>query len=163
MEQDYFAGLKRLAGRWRGTKRLWLDPAGPAADSAATAAITLEERNHIIKIVYTWRRDGERQEGQLLLGRGNGPADAQGMWADSWHMHHKIMVCQGHFRPDGGVSLRGAYPVADGPSWGWRIDIMPAGEGLLQITMDNITPAGEASRAVELRLQADEPADQKEN
>ena len=141
-----------LAGRWQGIKRFWPQVNGVAVESKTSASITLEARGNIVKIDYEWVQGGVIEEGQLLVGQGNRPADAQGMWADSGHRQDKIMVCQGHFEENGDVTLHGTYPGPEDANWGWRIPIDAPGEDRLVITMDNISPAGEKFRAVEIQL-----------
>ena len=143
--------LVKLAGNWRGTKRLHLpwETEHPVRESESAATVALPARGKFWKLEYDWMFEGERQDGLLLVGRAKEDADFGASWIDSWHNGHNEMQLGG---PADGEKLdfRGVYSVPDQPPWGWRIVIAPDGEDAWALSMFNVTPDGEEMLAVEL-------------
>ena len=141
--------LAALAGKWKGTNRLFLSPHDDSIkESASSAAVTTKANGQFLAIEYTWSFEDGPQEGLLVLG-GDAKSDAaQLVWTDSWHMSHKFMVCDGVVTPDGVADVKGYYAVDGHPDWGWRTQIIP-GETSFKLIMFNVSPEGEEALAVE--------------
>ena len=85
-----------LSGEWKGTKRLYLaGESGPEKSSGSRLTIAKAARGTFLLLDYTWKFDGDRQEGVLLLGYDAAQNAATAAWGDSWHMSQKIMHCMG--------------------------------------------------------------------
>lgn len=140
--------LTTLVGPWTGAHRLWLSPAEPVRESAATATVTLAGQGKFISIAYTWAEDGP-QDGLLMIGQAANSDTVHAAWIDSWHYSDKLMNCVGSLTPQGGFSVKGFYPAPPGPDWGWRIVIEPHASDAWQMLMFNVTPEGQEQLAVE--------------
>src|SRR5262245_29598990 len=138
--------LTMLAGRWKGTSRLWLDPESAPAESETTATVTEAARGRALAITYAWSHEGEPQEGILLLA--GDAAAIRAAWVDSFHVQEALMLFEGAEDADGGVLVRGSYPAPSGPDWGWTIRVEPLEGGAFRIVMHNVTPEGEEQLAV---------------
>jgi len=140
--------LLAFTGYWQGTNSLWLSPQEPARESSTTLSLAPAVNQKFIEIKYTWVDDDNPQEGTLLIGYETERQLATAVWADSWHMGEKFMLCQGVIKENGSVDLRGFYQVSTGPDWGWRIVITPESENALNLVMYNIWPEGKEELAV---------------
>ncbi len=127
-----------FSGYWQGTNSLWLSPQEPARESSTTLSLAPAVNQKFIEIKYTWAYDGNPQEGILFIGYETERQMATAVWADSWHMGEKFMLCQGDIKENGSIDLRGFYQVSTGPDWGWRIVITPESENVLNLVMYNI-------------------------
>jgi len=126
-------------GTFRGTNRLWLDPAAPPEVSEATLVATAD------RITYRWAR-GEPREGTITL---RGPAaSCRADFVDGFHASSG-MVLHGHLA-EGVLRLYGTYGAGDGsPDWGWRIEIDVGDPDRLTVRMVNVEPSGaEAAGAI---------------
>jgi hypothetical protein len=136
--------LKRTVGQWSGNSKLML-PGEPDRESESKLTLAPTAKGRLITLSYTWKCDGEEQEGMLLLSGVKEGAVAS--WVDSWHNGDKIMAMRGKSGA-GNVTLLGSYAAPPGPDWGWRFVISE--EGLkLKLIMTNISPQGEEEPAVE--------------
>lgn len=141
--------LVALVGKWQGTNKLWLDPATSAKESNSVLLVSLAARKKFAMFQYTWADEGEEQEGLLIIGSAGQSFQAQVIWADSWHMQDKYMVCNGSMESNGGFLVSGTYEAPPGPDWGWRIMVTPLDMDTLQLNMYNVTPDGQEFLAVE--------------
>ena len=145
--------LKSLVGEWTGSNRLHLGdwhPVKPIHDSDATASVTERIGGQFLEIAYTWEHEGKTCEGVLILGGESKAETVNAFWADSWHLAHKVMMCEGS-EVGGKVSVKGSYKVDGHPDWGWRTEILP-GQEEFRYNMYNLSPEGEESIAVEMVL-----------
>lgn len=134
-----------LIGTWSGENRLHLDrvTASPSELSATQVA-----KGTSLLITYTWSHEGVAHEGILVVAASDPEATAA--WLDSWHMHEKVLVCQGTIGREG-IDLRGSYEAPPGPDWGWRIVVSLPAPDRLHLTMYNCPPAGQEELAVEAK------------
>jgi hypothetical protein len=137
----------KLAGAWSGTNRLWLPPAEEPYQSPTTATLSPIVGGKFVQLGYTWAFEGEAQEGVLLIGEEPENGAVTVVWADSWHMSNKFMLCQGQVE-DERVVVRGSWSVESGPDWGWRIELDTEDE-TLRMRMYVIEPAGDEGLGVE--------------
>lgn len=140
--------LGELAGKWKGSNRLWLSPAEPPRESPSTACIVPVVGGRFVRIDYTWAYEGKPQEGSLLFGYEAAEKRVTALWIDSWHMSDKMMTCRGVVEGSGAITVRGSYAAPPGPDWGWRTVIEPRG-GSPRMTMYNVSPDGKEDLAVE--------------
>src|SRR5688572_18011781 len=125
-----------LAGRWKGTYRLWVMPGEPPNVSQTTASLSSAAGGNFTRLDYTWDYDGLPQDGSILVGFEEQRAVVVAVWVDSWHMSDKLMLCEGRATGNGGsaVEFRGSYAAPPGPDWGWRT-VIDAPEGSLRMRM----------------------------
>ena len=141
-----FAGL---SGEWKGTKRLYLNgESGPEKSSASRLTIAKAARETFLLLDYTWKYEGDRHEGVLLLGYDEKQNSATAAWGDSWHMRNKVMQCTGTVDANGAFSVRGSYEAPPDADWGWRIALTLRTVDSLGIVMHNISPDGMEDLAV---------------
>ena len=129
-----------LSGEWKGTKRLYLaGESGPEKSSGSRMTIAKAARGTFLLLDYTWKFDGDPQEGVLLLGCDATQNTATVAWGDSWHMSQKIMHCVGTI-DERVINVRGSYEAPPGPDWGWRITLTINGDDSIRLVMHNISP-----------------------
>ncbi len=141
--------LGGLVGDWKGTNVLhvpWMPE--PLKKSDSKAVVRSKMNGQFVYIEYTWSFDGEPQEGMLILGADPKSDAVQAVWTDSWHSKDVLMLCNGGFTSDGGISVMGSYSVPDHPDWGWRTEIIQ-GPDRFRYVMYNVTPEGAEEIAVE--------------
>lgn len=146
--------MANLVGRWRGVNRLhttWV-PDNPVRESVSAAIVELTARGRFLKIEYDWIFEGATHEGLILIGDEKDSDLIKAFWIDSWHLSDKFMVSEGVLN-DGAISLKGFYTVPDHPDWGWRTIFENINENSFKITMQNVTPEGEESLAVEMEFE----------
>lgn len=137
----------KLAGDWTATNRLWLPPAEEPYESLTTATITPIVGKKFVQLAYTWAFEGDAQEGVLLIGHEPADSAVTVVWADSWHMGNKFMLCQGQIENSRAV-VRGSYAAESGPDWGWRIELEADAE-TFRMRMYNVQPDGGEMLGVE--------------
>ena len=140
-----------LAGRWSASYVLQDPEHGLADNSASTATVTSMLSDRFVRIEYTWAYKGAPQEGSILIGcEPSGVVTA--VWIDSFHNGRRMMVCTGSATDDGGIDVRGSYPAAPGPDWGWRTQLTPSTDAWT-MTMFNVWPDGREDLAVKARYE----------
>ena len=147
------APLLDCAGLWQGTNTLHNPMTGSPEDSPSTATITPVLSDEFIRFDYTWRYEGNPQEGSMVIGHEMDENVITAYWIDSWHMADKGMLCRGEASTteatSNELSVRGSYGAGEGPDWGWRIVLAPNGDEALRLIMYNIDPDGQEHLAVE--------------
>lgn len=144
--------LAPLAGRWRGTSHLFLEPGSPGRPSPSTAAVTPVARGKFVRLDYTWEEGGP-QEGSYLFGFEKKRNRTTAAFVDSWHMSDVAMVCEGD-PAEGRVDVLGHYAAPPGPDWGWRTTLAPEGSGF-RLRMFNLSPEGQEDLAVDCLYERD--------
>ncbi|MDQ2678917.1 MAG: DUF1579 domain-containing protein [Actinomycetota bacterium] len=145
------AGLLQLVGGWSGTDRLWFEPNQLAneGDLAAVIRPTLGGRALIDE--YRWTFGDDVHHGSMLIV----PTDAGHEIAlvDTFHTGGSIMrlTPPPDPDPDAVVDALGSYD-ADGQTWGWRVVVHQSDHDRVELTSWNISPDGEAARAVLTQL-----------
>jgi hypothetical protein len=145
------AFFSELGGNWQGSYKLWLRPGTPVRTSAIRANIQPAAGDDYYLMTYSWKTDGEHQEGVFLFGGREQSATAT--WGDSWHVAPEPMHCEGELQ-DGGekLVLNGSYSAGTGPDWGWRTEFTRRGNNTLLMEAYNITPDGEEGLAVKAEM-----------
>jgi hypothetical protein len=140
--------LAEAVGSWRGKSELhrsWLSPDKQVSGSDSHFHIQADTRHKFLKIEYAWSVDGKAQEGEMILCQAAKGDAVEIGWADSWHQSGAVMHLVGTTTANG-VQTKGSFD-AGGEKWGWTIDLTLEGDRLL-MTMNNVTPQGEATWAV---------------
>ncbi len=141
--------LATFCGEWRGEGALWLDPSAAPDRATWEVRATALFGGRFVRFAYTHSVGGTPHAGELTLAYERDEKRYTAAWIDSFHTGTMLLVSHGE-ADDAGIVVLGSYPA--GPErWGWRTRVAREGEGLV-ITMWNITPAGEAFPAVEVRL-----------
>lgn len=141
--------LAALAGNWKGVNRLNLSwTPDPIKESASTASVSLRVGGQCLEIAYTWEYEGKQQEGVIVLCGDDASDSITAVWTDSWHSANVLMTCKGTVADSGRVNVKGHYKVEGHPDWGWRTEIVPAGDSFKYL-MFNVSPEGAEEWAAE--------------
>jgi hypothetical protein len=142
----------RLAGTWKGTSRLWLEPDALTDESPVQGSIQLVLDGRFALYLYEGSIEGEPQRGIFTFGYNTLLDRFEATWIDSFHNNTAIMFCEGSEKEDG-FAVLGQYPdPTGGPDWGWRTEVILEDADHLTITGTNISPEGDEAKATEARL-----------
>jgi len=137
-------GIRELAtaaqGQWNGINRMRLLPTDDYDESKSTALVSGAGHDQFSTFTYTWENDDGAQDGLLLVGEGETPGTAVGLWLDSWHQSQKWMDLVGTVDDTGNVDVEGTYPFGDVGTARWRIQIGLQSAESLRMTMEHFVP-----------------------
>ncbi|MFC3549690.1 DUF1579 domain-containing protein [Lysobacter cavernae] len=143
--------LAQMAGEWAGTFRLWFQPDQLACESPQRGSIRSILGGRFLLHEYQTRFGDDLIDGVALYGVHLDDDAFESAWVESFGTGTSIMFSAGsagaeHF------NVLGSYGDGQGgPRWDWRTEIEQPDADHLVITMTNITPQGEAAKAVEVR------------
>ncbi|MFZ4618928.1 MAG: DUF1579 domain-containing protein [Bacteroidota bacterium] len=141
--------LAQFAGTWRGVTRTFFEP-GILADESPWEGTIRPVLNGMFMIhEYSGSITGTPLIGTAILGYNIASGQFECSWVDSFHTGTSMMISKGP-SSENTFSVLGSYPAPDGsPPWGWRTVFELSGQDTVIIRMNNITPTGEESLAVE--------------
>ena len=144
--------LASLAGGWKGTSKLWLEPDKLTDESPVLGTITLVLEGRFAIYLYQGSIEGEVQHGMFTFGYNTITDKYEASWVDSFHNNTGIMACAG-YAIENGFQVLGSYPdPTGGPDWGWRTEVELIDHDHLTITAYNIHPEYGEAKATEARL-----------
>jgi Protein of unknown function (DUF1579) len=142
----------KIAGTWKGTSKLWLEPEALAGESPVQGSIQLVLDGRFALYLYEGFIEGEAQRGIFTFGYNTTLNRFEASWIDSFHNNTAIMFCEGSEK-ENGFEVLGHYPdPTGGPDWGWRTEVVLEDMNHLIITACNILPDGFEAKATETRL-----------
>ena len=140
--------LAQLAGNWKGTSKLWLEPDTLASEAPIVGTIQIILDGCFALFLYQSSIEGEAQHGMFTFGYNTQLNQYEASWVDSFHNNTAVMFCTGNSR-DNGFSVLGSYPdPTGGPDWSWRTEVELREDELI-ITAYNIEPEGGEAKATE--------------
>lgn len=143
--------LARMAGEWEGTFRLWFAADQLACESPQRGSIRSILGGRFLLHEYESSFDGEPIDGVAIYGYHLDEGVCESAWVESFGTGTSIMFSTGT-AGEPRLSVLGSYGDGQGgPRWGWRTELEQPDADTLVITMTNITPEGEAVKAVETR------------
>lgn len=143
--------LARMAGDWQGDFRLWFAPGDPAGEAPQRGTIRSILGGRFLLHEYESSFQGEPIAGVAIYGYHLDEGAYESAWVESFGTGTSIL-CSREQSGDPRLSVLGSYGDGQGgPRWGWRTEIDQPDDEHLVITMTNISPAGEAVKAVETR------------
>lgn len=155
---DLHARLARMAGRWSGSAKTYVDPSVPEPEVARwQGTIEMVLGGRFLRFTYASRAMGQPIAGELTLAYEKGDRIYRMSWIDSAHTSSAILVSESKPVPESStasiISAFGTYFAGEGqPRWGWRTELDDQTEGALRIRMFNVTPDGEESLGVDIEL-----------
>ncbi len=145
--------LAQMVGEWEGMTQVWFDPSQPpASETTQRGSIRLILGGRFLLHEYRTSFGDDAHEGVAIYGA-HLDADAfESAWVDSFHTGTNVMFSTAKASQGSLFSVLGSYGDGQqGPPWGWRTVIDQLDADTLVITMFNIEPQAEETKAVETR------------
>ena len=143
--------LARMIGEWEGTFRLWFQPDHVACEAPQRGTIRGILDGRFLLHEYRSRFGDDPIEGVAIYGLHLDDNAFESAWVESFGTGTSIMFSASP-APPGHFNEVGSYGDGKGgPRWDWRTEIQQPDPDQLIITMTNISPQGEAARAVEVQ------------
>jgi hypothetical protein len=142
----------KIAGTWKGTSKLWLEPDVLADESPVQGSIQLVLDGRFALYLYEGSIESEAQHGIFTFGYNTILNRFEASWIDSFHNNTAIMFCEGSEKENGFQVLGSYTDPTGGPDWGWRTEVTLEDADHLTISAYNIDPEGNDAKATEARL-----------
>jgi len=143
--------LARMAGEWKGRTKVWFGPDQLADESPQQGRIRTVAGGRFLLHEYDASFQGAAQQGVAIYGLHLDAKSYESAWVDSFHTGTSIMLSNSPAIEERFTALGSYGDGQGGPPWGWRTQIKQPGDDELVITMFNISPQGEETKAVETR------------
>lgn len=148
--------LARMAGEWEGVFKLWFEADKLACESPQRGTIRVVLGGRFLLHEYQSRFGDDPIEGLAIYGCHLDDGRYESAWVESFGTGTSIMFSTAPFSTgpasDPRFEVLGDYGDGQGgPRWGWRTRIEQPDDETLLITMTNISPEGDAVKAVEIR------------
>jgi len=143
--------LQRLAGEWKGTTKIWLDPNGEPEESPIQGNFELVLDGRFVLHKYSWRFHGKSHEGIMILGYHLSLDKFQTIWIDSFHTGTDMMYSEGK-RGEEDFTVLGSYASVSAETeqlWGWRTHFVIVNDDEIVITAYNISPDRQETKGTE--------------
>ena len=137
-------------GTWHGVSKLhlpWLALEKRISESKSTLHVVTDRQGNFATITYEWEYEGRQEQGTIILAKSSDMTSIQFGWVDSWHQSDSVLHLKGETSQSGSMKARGEYGAGD-EVWGWTIELAPTSDSLA-LKMENVTPDGEATWAVD--------------
>jgi Protein of unknown function (DUF1579) len=146
------ARLAKMAGRWEGSYKLWLEADKLYGEARQRGTIrSLNGGRHLVH-EYETETDGKRIEGVMIIGYHIDAQAYESAWVDGFHSGTSILFSTQKAGDGGWNALTHYGDGQGGPAWGWRTEIEQPDDDTLVITMINIPPpeVSPPAKAVEI-------------
>jgi hypothetical protein len=141
--------FEKMAGKWEGNCRTWLEPGKLADESDVSGEITKVFDGQFLRHTYQGMIQGKPRHGEEMIAFNFITKTFQTSWVDDFHMNYAIMLSEGK-ATEHGFTVKGEYDTGENqPRWGWRTEFELLDDDHLTITAYNIHPEGMEAKAFE--------------
>lgn len=143
--------LSRLVGEWKGTAKVWFDPAKLEDESPVSGTMRPILDGRFILHEYKGSFGGKPLEGVAIIGYHLDLQRYECAWVDSFHTAGAIIFSEGQ-KASAHLNVLGKYAYVTPETeqwWGWRTAIEMPSDGEVIITAYNVSPEGEETKATE--------------
>ena len=133
--------FQALVGHYTGTSRVYFRPDELADATTIEGEITVADQGRFLQFAYSSTVQGKQADGVLLLAYDSALGQFLMTWRDTFHNGERLL----HLTSERGLAAdlwqaSGLYPADETTDWGWRIEVLPQGEGQLQVQHFNLPP-----------------------
>ena len=130
-----------LVGRYTGTSKVYFRPDELADSTSIEGSFSTLQDGDFLVFEYTSSVQGKDASGKLLLAYDSTLGQYLMTWIDTFHNGERILSLASERGIDSTtIQAAGEYPADASANWGWRIEVLPQGDGHLHIRHYNIPP-----------------------